>query len=162
MVVQSKKEGLIIRELYLKKSNHQSTMEQYYKLMHEYSGTELFKEIINFMDLSFPEWKTNQGIGFSAAEFILHCIEFLGRCNLSIDNEELNYESLKTLYLSVAEDYQRFKTEYQFIFSSFALEKFTSEYADEIEDEYLTDFRYNYLYDTFLNHQLEKVIYDFK
>ncbi|MFH6998888.1 hypothetical protein ACHRVZ_13200 [Flavobacterium sp. FlaQc-57] len=130
--------------------------------MNEYSGTELFKETIHFMNIFFPEWKTNRGIGFSAAEFILHCIEFLSQCNLRIDNKELNHESLKTLYLSVAEDYQRFKTEYQFIFSSFALEKFTTEYADEIEDEYITDFRYNDLYDSFFNQELEKVTYDFE
>lgn len=137
-------------------------MEQYYKLMNEYSGTELFKETIHFMDMSFPEWKTNRGIGFSAAEFILHCMEFLSQCTMGKKDEEFNLESLNTLYLSVAEDYQRFRTEYQFIFSSFALEKFTDEYADEIEDEYLTEFRYNDLYDNFLNQELEKVTYDFE
>lgn len=136
-------------------------MEQYYKLMNEYSGTELLKETIHFMNISFPEWKTNRGIGFSAAEFILHCMEFLSQCNLSIDNKELNHESLKTLYLSVAEDYQRFKTEYQFIFSSFAVEKFTAEYADEIEDEYITDFKYNDLFDNFLKKEFGKVTYNF-
>jgi hypothetical protein len=130
--------------------------------MNEQSGTELFKEIIHFMDISFPEWKTNRGIGFSAAEFILHCIEFLSKCSLAIDNEGLKDKSLKTLHLSVAEDYQRFKTEYQFIFSSFVLEKFTVECVDKIEDEYLTDFKYNKLYNAFLNQELNKVTYDFK
>jgi hypothetical protein len=104
-------------------------MEQYYKVMNEYSATELFKETIHFMNMSFPEWKTNRGIGFSAAEFILHCMEFLSQCAMDKKDEEFNLESLKTLYLSVAEDYQRFRTGYQFIFSSFALEKFTTEYA---------------------------------
>lgn len=130
--------------------------------MNEHSVTELFKETIHFMDISFPEWKTNRGIGFSAAEFILHCIEFLSQCNLGKQNDELNLKSLKTLYLSVAEDYQRLKTEYQFIFSSFALEKFTIEYEYEIEDKYLTDFRYNELYDTFFNEELGKVTYSFE
>ncbi|OXB08408.1 hypothetical protein B0A81_08815 [Flavobacterium plurextorum] len=137
-------------------------MEQYYKLMNEYSGTELFKETIHFMNMSFPEWKTNRGIGFSAAEFILHCMEFLNQCTMDKKDEDFNLESLKTIYLSVAEDYQRFKTEYQFLFSSFALEKFTAEYENEIEDEYLTDFRYNNLFDTFLNQEIEKMTYDFK
>ncbi|MFH6964695.1 hypothetical protein ACHRVK_10030 [Flavobacterium plurextorum] len=137
-------------------------MEEYNKLMDEYSRTELFKETIHFMDMSFPEWKTNRGIGFSSAEFILHCMEFLSQCTLDKKNEEFNLESLKTLYLSVAEDYQRFKTEYQFIFSSFALEKFTAKFASEIENEYLTDFRYNNLYNSFLNQELEKVTYNFE
>lgn len=137
-------------------------MEQYYKLMNEYSGTELFKETIHFMNISFPEWKTNRGIGFSAVEFILHCMEFLNQCTMDKKEEEFNLESLKTLYLSVAEDYQRFKTEYQFIFSSSVLDKFTTVYEVEIGDEYLTEFMYNCLYDSFLKQELEKVIYNFE
>ncbi|MFH6967447.1 hypothetical protein [Flavobacterium sp. FlaQc-28] len=137
-------------------------MEQYYKLMNEYSGTELFKETIHFMNMSFPEWKTNRGIGFSAAEFILHCMEFLNQCTMDKKDEDFNLESLKTIYLSVAEDYQRFKTEYKFIFSSFALKKFATEYADEIEDKYLTDFRYSDLFDAFFKQEIEIVTYDFK
>lgn len=99
--------------------------------MEEYSGTELFREIIHFMDISFPEWKTNRGIGLSAAEFISYCIEFLSQCTLDKRDDELNHESLKTIYLSVPEDYQRFQTEYQFIFSSFALSKSAAEYKDK-------------------------------
>jgi hypothetical protein len=137
-------------------------MLKYCNLMAEHSETEMFKEIIHFMDISFPEWKTNRGIGFTSAEFVSHCLDFLSQCTLGKRDHELNLESLKILYLSVAEDYDRFKKEYQFIFSSFALEKFTTEYEDEIEDEYLTDFRYNDLYDNFLNKEFEKVIYDFK
>lgn len=130
--------------------------------MNEHSETELFKEIIHFMDISFPEWKMNKGLGTSATEFILHCIDFLSQCTLEKRDNELNCESLKTLYLSVAEDYERFKTEYQFIFSSLALEKFAIEFEQELEDEYLTDFRYNDLYDTFFNQELKKVTYDFR
>ena len=69
---------------------------------------------------------------------------------------------MKTIYLSLAEDYERFRMEYQFIFSSFVLDKFTAEFAEEIEDEYLIDFRYDYLYETFLNKEFAKVAHDFK
>ncbi|WPO78201.1 hypothetical protein [Flavobacterium sp. KACC 22761] len=136
-------------------------MMEYYDLMNEYSETELFKEIIHFMDMSFPEWKTNRGLGFTSFEFIRHCINFLTLCNLEKNNGDLNLKFLKTIYLSLAEDYERFKMEYQFIFSSFVLDKFTAEYEQEIEDEYFTDFRYNDLYDSFLKKELKKVIYDF-
>ncbi|MFH6956819.1 hypothetical protein ACHRV1_05380 [Flavobacterium aquidurense] len=137
-------------------------MIEYYNLMNEHSETELFKEIIHFMDISFPEWKTNKGLGTSATEFILHCIDFLSQCTLEKRGNEFNSESLAILYLSVAEDYERFKTEYQFIFSALVLEKFTAEFEVDLEDEYLTDYRYNYLYDTFLNEELGKTTYDFK
>ena len=48
--------------------------------MNEYSETELFKEIIHFMDMSFPEWKTNRSLGFTSIDFIIHCIDFLTLC----------------------------------------------------------------------------------
>ncbi|OXA98213.1 hypothetical protein B0A75_14815 [Flavobacterium oncorhynchi] len=137
-------------------------MEQYCKLMNEYSGTELFKEIIHFMDMSFPEWKTNRGLGFTSLEFVRHSIDFLSQCNLEKNEKVFNIGSLKIIYLSLVEDYERFKTEYKLVFSSFVLDRFTAEYADEIEDEYLTDFRYNYLYDIFLKQEFEKVTYDFQ
>lgn len=137
-------------------------MIEYYNLMNEHSESELFKEIIHFMDISFPEWKTNRGIGFSAVEFIIHSIDFLKHCNLEKRDNALNRESLETLYLSVAEDYDRFKKEYQFIFSSFALEKFHTELEDELEDPHLTDYRYNDLYEKFFNQELGKISYAFK
>lgn len=137
-------------------------MHEYNNLINEHSESELFIETIHFMNLSFPEWKTNRGIGFSAVEFILHCIDYLSLCPLEKRDNELNYNSLKTLYLSVAEDYKRFKKEYQYIFSTFALEKFHDEYESELDDEYLTDYRYNDLYNAFLNQELEKVTYDFR
>lgn len=133
----------------------------YYRVMDEYSGTELFKEIIHFMEMSFPEWKSNKGIGFSAAEFILNSIEFLTECIAEQRHEDLRLKSLKLLYASVAEDYERFKMEYKPIFLSIVLDKFNEKFEEELEDEFLTDFRYNDLYDTFLNQQLGKVTYDF-
>ena len=137
-------------------------MIEYYNLMNEHSETELFKEIIHFMDISFPEWKTNRGLGTSATEFIFHCIDFLSACTLDKRGDELNKESLITLYLSVAEDYERFKIEYQFICSTVVLEKFTAKFEEELEHEHLTDYRYNDLYNNFLNHEQQKVTYDFK
>nr|WP_294789283.1 hypothetical protein [uncultured Flavobacterium sp.] len=114
------------------------------------------------MDISFPEWKTNRGLGFTSLKFVIHCIEFLTLLNLEKNDEVLNLKSLRTLYLSLAEDYERFRIEYQSIFLAYALQKFAYEFEDVIEDEYLTDFRYNCLYETFVKVELEKVIYEFK
>ncbi len=50
-------------------------MNEYYDLMNEHSEKELFNEIIHFRGISFPLWKTNRGIGFSATEYILHCVD---------------------------------------------------------------------------------------
>ncbi|GAA3776673.1 hypothetical protein [Flavobacterium ginsengiterrae] len=74
----------------------------------------------------------------------------------------MNKESLTHIYLSVAEDYERYKTQYQSIFFANTLEKFTTEFEEELEDEYLTDYRYNDLFDNFLNKELQKMTYDFK
>lgn len=130
--------------------------------MNEHSETELFKEIIHFMDISFPEWKTNKGLGTTSREFISDCIDFLRQCNLEKPDGLLNKESLTQIYLSVSEDYERYKMQYQSIFFENTLEKFEIEFEQELEDEYLTDYRYNHLYNSFFNQELKKVIYDFK
>ncbi|WP_433832552.1 hypothetical protein [Flavobacterium anhuiense] len=137
-------------------------MDTYKTLMEEHSDTELFKELIHFMDISFPEWKSNKGLGTTAIEFISDSINFLSQCNLEKRDDQLNKQSLTQIYLSVAEDYERYKMQYQSIFFTNTLEKFTAEFEEELEDEYLTDFRYNDLYDTFFNQELEKKTYDFK
>lgn len=49
------------------------------------------------MDISFPEWKTNKGLGFTSVEFIKHCIDFLSLCNLERNDQVLNRKSLKTI-----------------------------------------------------------------
>lgn len=133
----------------------------YYQVMSQYHDTELFCETIQFMESAFPEWRTNKGLGYSAAEFMLHCMDFLSLTNLEKRDNDLNHKSLKTVYLSVAEDYERFKRNYESAFLSSVLQKFHAEYENELEDEYLTDYRYNDLYDTFLKQELEKVTYDF-
>ncbi len=88
-------------------------------------------------------------------------MDFLSLSNLEKRDNDLNHKSLKTVYLSVAEDYKRFKRNYESAFLSSVLQKFHAEYENELEDEYLTDYRYNDLYDTFLKQELEKVTYDF-
>lgn len=137
-------------------------MDAYKTLMYEHSDTELFKELIHFMDISFPEWKTNKGLGTTATEFISNSIDFLSQCNLEKRDDQLNKQSLIQIYLSVAEDYERYKMQYQSIFFENTLEKFTAEFEEELEDEYLTDYRYNDLYDSFFKYELQKVTYDFK
>lgn len=137
-------------------------MDTYKTLMEEHSDTELFKELIHFMDISFPEWKMNRGLGTTATEFICDSIDFLSQCNLEKRDDQLNKQSLTQIYLSVTEDYERYKMQYQSLFFEKSLEKFEIEFEQELEDEYLTDFRYNDLYDTFFNQELKKVTYDFK
>lgn len=40
---------------------------EYYLLMEEYSHTPLFKQMIVFMNTTFPEWKTHNGVGSNIA-----------------------------------------------------------------------------------------------
>ena len=136
-------------------------MDAYKTLMEEHSDTELFKELIHFMEIAFPEWKTNKGLGTTATEFISDSINFLSQCNLEKRDDQLNKQSLTQIYLSLAEDYERYKIQYQSIFFENTLEKFATEFEEELEDEFLTDFRYNDLYDNFFNQELMKVVHDF-
>lgn len=79
--------------------DYQEKHRDYFLLINEYSGTELYKEIIHFMNLAFPEWTSNAGIGRWAAEFVLRAIQ-----NIEY-TEEKGYtplETLKDMYVGLA------------------------------------------------------------
>lgn len=135
----------------------------YFLLINEYSGTELYREIVHFMNLAFPEWTYNAGIGRWAAEFVLTAIQ-----NLEYTQEK-NYSSLETLkeiYVVLAEDYQSSKKEYQFAILDEILEGFDQEYGDYLdENEHLpkNDFNalYHELYNNYQSEFLRKRTYEF-
>jgi len=79
--------------------------EDYQILQNEYSGTEQLHEILHFLDLAFPEWKTNEGLGVGAPEFVLWVV------NHTIEACHTNSmrEYLKLLYIEIADSYQTSK-----------------------------------------------------
>ncbi|MCF8715528.1 hypothetical protein JM658_11895 [Joostella atrarenae] len=135
----------------------------YFVLINEYSEAVLYKEIIHFMNIAFPEWNSNAGIGSWAAEFVLTAIQ-----NLEY-TEEKEYTLLKTLkemYVTLADDYNSFKEKYQFIILDDILKQFNIEYGeflDEHENLSEKDFEalYEELYATYRNKYFNVVTYSF-
>ena len=139
--------------------------QDYYTLIEEYYETELFKEIIHFMNIAFPEWKTNKGIGFWAGEFILNSIlnnEYL------TDVEEFSQRDLLiTLYAELEIEYKKCKNQYTFVFNDSILDEFNIECKILLDEkEHLNDLEYsifyNQLFYKFKSKKLLKITYDFE
>jgi len=125
---------------------HFDSHRDYFVLMEEYSSTELFKEVIHFMDLAFPEWTSNRGIGGWAAEFILSNIN-----ELESFKEKEKYSSLGLLrgcYLSLANEYEKTKKKYNLVVEELSLQNFQNEYEELLkENDSLSVNEYDEFYD---------------
>lgn len=139
--------------------------KDYYTLMEEYKGTELFYETLHFMDLAFPEWKSNKGIGTWAGEFVLLIIE---NNEYLDDREEYTFkEMLTNLYIDLADRYSDMQVEYRFAFDDRIISQFNNDKEFELnEKEHLPFKEYSVFYDMlfleYKNEKLEKVTYNFK
>jgi hypothetical protein len=108
----------------------QNEHEDYILLMEEYSNTELFKETILFLDIAFPEWKTNNGVGSSAAEFVL---------NIMNENENLAFEDsfskdkFKELYEDIVFLYKVYKENFKSQLLTIINNKVNLLYEEEFE-----------------------------
>lgn len=105
--------------------DYQNKHEDYILLQNEYFDTEIFKEIVHFMDMAFPEWKSNKGIGFYAPEFVLTTIQ---NCDYLIEAETLN---LNLLYAELVLEYPKSKASYELSFEEY----FDNYFFAKLEDD---------------------------
>lgn len=139
--------------------DHQEKNRDYIQLIEEYSNTEMYNEIIHFMNWFYPEWNSNYGIGEIAPEFILTAIQnldFLGNFN-----EENTFENLKAVYLELADSYPKSKDWYQSNISERIYNKFNEAYPDESELDELSQTEYDELYNEFSKNEMNKILYKF-
>ncbi len=82
----------------------------------------VYTEIVRFLDITFPEWKTHEGLGSSGEEFVSNCIEN----NLYLFNDKVltNKQRYKTLFSDISRMYVRYKTNYVFIFNDYCRDTF--------------------------------------
>jgi len=121
----------------------------YLLLIQEYAETMLYQEIIHFMNDAFPEWNSHVGIGSWAAEFVLTAIQNLEHTE---KKEYSQQETLKEMYVGLAEDYNSFKEKYQFIILDDILKQFNSEHGAFLdENENLPEKDFNVLYEELFN-----------
>lgn len=138
--------------------------DSYEIICEEYSGTELYIEIIHLMNLAFPEWRSHSGIGNGAPDFILE--------NLEHYQETLEHSSqrqwLITLYLGLADSYWEAKDFYNDSFKAACDEKVAAMDLDEFESEFgkqvdqMSDEELNNCFKDFWLSKIDEIPYDFK
>ena len=139
--------------------------EDYYTVMDEYSGTELFEEITHFMDIKHPYWKTNKGLGFWAAEFVYSAIQ---NNEYLLDRDEYSFKyMLENIYKELDYDYERMKSNFDMVYNNILLTDFENHHEDELEDNnHLSEEEYSKFYDNlfkaFKKEHLKIVTYNFE
>lgn len=141
------------------------THNEYITLMEEYYETEIYTEIIHFMNIAFPEWNTNQGIGYWSAEFILTSIQNLEQ--LEVTETYTSKDLLEDYYKSLVEDYNRTKIEFSFSLADSILNNFNIEHQiilEENENLPKNDFNalYDDLYETYKIKVSKEITYTFQ
>lgn len=135
------------------------THTDYLELISQYSETELYKEIIHCMNLLFPEWNSNYGIGCISSEFVLTTIQNLEYIE---DFTDINRrEQLKTIYQELTISYKDSKLYYQSIIKDAIDQKFKNTFTDVVDLEELCDLEYNNRYNGFVEKEMTKVFYKF-
>ena len=134
----------------------------YYELMEDCPNSELFDEILIFMDSFFPDWKTNNNLGYWSADFVLDMVNLYDSQDVTISFREM----LVNLYPDLAEEFHSRKQDYNFAFKESILQLFENKYEDELrENNHLSQKDYNALYDhlhnELLNEKLKEIPYNF-
>ncbi|RXG16555.1 hypothetical protein [Leeuwenhoekiella aestuarii] len=108
----------------------------YDQISYNYSGSVQLEEILHFLDLAFPKWKTNGGLGEFAPEFV---IWILDHSSESYHNDSF-FDFLKFVYFEIAEEYPKYEESQAFSFDLECIEYFPEEseafYEALSEDEY--------------------------
>jgi len=129
----------------------------YKELTDIYSSSEIYKEIIHFMDLAFPEWNSNYGIGKWAPEFINATIESLDFLPEFAKDTSLN--NLIALYGELTDSYQSYKESYQKTLSIIINNEFNLKY--ELEFMNLENDEITRLFNNFITVKKEIIYFKF-
>lgn len=164
--------------------------EDYYNVMENYSNTPILNEILRYMNEQFPNWNSNSGIGFYAAEFVSDFIDeyesfvnhkeyYQNECNDSeiengeaIEEVEFTKRELKFLHQNLAYNYSCTLKNFENRFDLYVIEQFDDYLEGLIENEVddakieeledLSQQAYDKMFEEFKSKLKEKIIYDFK
>ena len=145
-----------MESFYQEMCDFQEENEEMVRLYETFYQTNIYNEIINFLDIAHPEWRKNKELGESAPEFILHIIAMC---------EDQEYESstvewLTSLYEEIASEYERSKSFNQSTRDTSLIKEFISERAIEEDDFYIED-KYQKQYEKFKLKDNEEVYWPF-
>jgi hypothetical protein len=117
------------------------------------------------MDIKYPNWKTNNGIGFWAADFVYSVIQ---NDEYLLDRNEYSFKNmLENLYQELVYDYERMKSNFDMVYQNVLLNDFENHYEEELEEnDHLSEEDYssfyNNLFSQFKNEHVKNVTYNFK
>ncbi len=122
--------------------------------LYELKDSEIYQEIVLFLNDFNLEWRKNKELGSYAPEFILRIIEDFKE-GYEEDNENGFKEWLKAMYEEVADRYENTKSNFQFARAMNESHSFESYYETNQDDNKKNDF--DSLYAQFQREDNEKV-----
>ena len=132
----------------------EETNQSYDLIENLYSGTVQLEEVLHFLNLAYPKWKTNGELGAFAPEFVLWILE----------HTEYFYKSksfleyLKALYAEIVDEYDSYQEEQAFSFDLECIALF----SEDLEDiGALNDEAYKAELNKFAASQREKIAFSF-
>ena len=132
----------------------EETNQSYDLIENLYSGTVQLEEVLHFLNLAYPKWKTNGELGAFAPEFVLWILE----------HTEYFYKSksfleyLKALYAEIVDEYDSYQEEQAFSFDLECIALF----SEDLEDiGALNDGAYKAELNKFAASQREKIAFSF-
>jgi hypothetical protein len=98
----------IVKEVFESDPMSYSTAhEDLVNLYMNYKDSEIYKELVLFLNDYNQDWRENRELGYYAAEFCLHII---GLCQNGFEDETGSFKSrLQNLYETIGEAYEHFK-----------------------------------------------------
>ncbi|WP_196887453.1 hypothetical protein [Aureivirga sp. CE67] len=121
----------------------------------KYVNTEIYEEVVHFLNWFYPEWKTRAGLGYWSPEFILDII---------VENEQIfnnkdfeRIDKLHHIYKYTSLAYLKSKENYKHVFKSWCLKKFYATKNDIVE--YLSTENRKKMFKMFVNKVGKQVIY---
>jgi hypothetical protein len=125
-------------------------------LQMEYSNTELYKEVISFMNVAFPLWNTFEGIGNCAPQFILNTLQNLDYI------DELNDKTLALIYEDISSNYIEILKFHQIDKNSRYLNMFTSFcFNNDLDTDEWSDYEYELKFQKYKKHLMSCITYAF-
>jgi len=119
--------------------------EELYELYDKYANSEIYVEIVDFLDIFKPDWRTLKGLGKVAPEYLHSVIENCGPYN---EESERYPDFLTRLFLALVDRYPNYESTNAFhrndIFSDAFIKFYQSKgYEDFEEPVGLTEEDYN-------------------
>ena len=114
-------------------------------LEYENELMEQYHEITDFLDVSFPEWKTHHGVGTMSTELVAACRK--ANQHLYKDKELNKKQQLMLIYINIIRIYKYHREEYKLIFAQYCVDTFF-----DLQEDYYINKAYGALKRKYHNH----------